>query len=232
MKKIICIVLALSMLFAFSLTSYAESKLIVEEKPNAYKVVDRFFEKEFQMYNSEGEDISSLFYSTMTNKYDNGNYEEILAFLKNYVVFAESFSVHRNTDNETSADTRSINSTESATWDFYQIVDDQVHGYTDHNVIFGTADLEYQYNSSTGLITSINALYVDADLMYEYGDLSPSVSVTNRSYSITGGGTGARYSFKVSARCYVQSDLYGEVNQMDLAFRYSASFSHTISAGD
>lgn len=230
MKKVISVLLSLAIVFSLSFCSFA-GNTGTDVSAKLVEVVDRFFEKDFQLYNFDGENITELFYSTMTEFYAIGDYESIGEFLNANVEYAESSHSSRAVTCATFGQLLaplSMNPTTNLTWDFYQTVDDEIHGYEDHNAIYGTAEVVYQYDSSTNLITRINSLNVDADLFRYYGDLSPSISVRNRSYSIQNGGANARFSFRVDADCLVQSDIYSEVNDLGLAFSYSASFSHSF----
>ncbi len=232
MKRAICLIVSILFFCSLSVGTYAMGMTDEDcfQNANSRLIVDRFFSKQFTVYGKNGENITDEFYATLTAEYENGNYDVVLNYLQEYVSYAEA--TEKIVTPIVAADgvvsPRSSHDNVSVIRSFYKMVDDEVHGYSDHNVIAGDAKLDYVVNSNEGTIVSASAPTIQwIELQYMYGDLPPTVTVSNRRATVASNSLSATFSFHVDASIYVQSIIYPEVNPMGLAYRYSADFSFT-----
>ena len=228
MKKYVSFCLALLLIFCFSSIAYADNELssFASSSGRYAEIASMFFTKQYTLYGKTGNDITSDVYDEITPLYESGRYEAVIEYLFQNIGYAEHITT------ETLPSTSGLNSSSDTirvTRDFYQVVDDQEHGFQNHNAIFGTVVLTYVVNSNQGEIIRASLPNVTArDLFHYYGDLEPRMSVSGRSASISSDNQSVTFSFTVSGTLEVQSeDIAPEINAFNLAYSYSADFSFT-----
>lgn len=235
MKKLLSTLLVMSLICAGFLVGNAENRTI--EPIKNVGMFDRLYSKQCTLFNRAGEDITSDFYKATTASYLAKNYEAVLAYLKQHVYYAECFEevppMNRDSlvsiQDDCNADNLEVRAIE---WWFLKHVDDENHGYSNHNIIEGDAYLEYTVNTTTDLIVSAKKPVITrVELVYPYGDLLPDITVTNRRAQVFGGGTHASFLFHVHADYLVYSYIYPDVNDLQITYSYNADFEYTVHAG-
>lgn len=221
MKKLLCLSLALCMVLLCAPIVHAETGETDEPLEVNTKVVDRFFEKDFKVFDREGVEITEEFYAAVTEPYQRGDYVFVYTYLKEHVHYAEAREVWVS-------GARASRQTVRVTRDVYAVVDDEIHGYAEWNSILGYADLTYIVDTNQGEIVSASTPVVrELELSHQHGDAEPTFTVTNKRAKVASDKLSADFSFHVKAEEMVRADWADGVNQMQLAFRYQSDFDFT-----
>ena len=235
MKKLLSTLLVMSLICAGFLVGNAENRTI--EPIKNVGMFDRFYSKQYTIFNRAGEDITADFYEATTTSYLKKDYDAVFDYFDQHVYYAECFKEvpAMNLDSsvfiqdDLAANNLAVRGVE---WGFVQAVDDENHGYSNHNIIEGDAYLEYTINTATDLIVSAKKPVITRVALFrQYGDLPPDITVTNRRAQVFGGGTHASFLFHVHADCLVYPYIYDEVNDWQIVYSYNADFNYTVQAG-
>lgn len=229
MRKIVSICIVFLLIACMSTgtlaTGDSSSKSIQEQKYAA--LVESFFTKQYTVYGLNGEDITESFYDILRPKYQSGDYAAIIIYLQQNVSYAEA-TVKEITPIMTKDGLRSSYDNIRVTRDFYQVVDDEIHGWEGHNAIDGEVVLNYVVNSNEGEIVSASAPTITSvDMRQHFGELAPEITVSNRRATVAANKLYAVFSFHVHAYQHVQDSTDPGVEIMNIAYEYNADFSFT-----
>lgn len=230
-EKTICACLIFLLMVCVAVTAYATDGTDIQSLQDAKNkvLIERFFSKQYTVYGKNGENITNDFYTMLTPEYENGNYDIILDYLEQHVSYAEAsetvvmpiapnseLGLHSSYDNI------------RVTKDFYQVVDDEIHGYAKHNQFYGTVVLNYVANSNEGEIISASAPTVTlVDLNHHYGDGDPVITVSNRRAVVASNKLSVTFSFHLKGEIQVVSDIYSEIDAFSIAYRYNTDIAFT-----
>jgi len=203
-RKMICVLLAATL--CVSMNAYAA----INETPIGASrnqiLAERFFLRDYTIWDFNGNDITTAFYQLMTPAYQIHDYDLIANFIRTNVDRAEAFEY---------SDAMLLGESVLVTkycFDWF-LVDDLIHGREDHNAFSYEAKLRYKYDAEEDIIThgyAPDVYYYDLDSYY--GNLPPEFDISNESYLVTADGSYIEYFFDFAAYIYVQSDDIAEAN--------------------
>lgn len=228
MKKVSIITLCLFIVLCSCVSTFAEPIQGSRASDSYSKQIDfvnDLFSRNYTVLDKNGNDVTFSFYSAITPMKDSGNYDGIIDYIKSnsYEGYAvEVVNKHLNTR----ARTETVTLNES----HWRYVDDLVHGYSNHNIIYYDIQMTYEIDNDADLILSASKPIVSGyDLTQYYGDLSARLILENRAYSIAGNNRSVTYSFRIRAYMAVYSNIYPEINFAALSYYYQLDESITKS---
>ena len=228
MKKVSIITLCLFVVLCSCVSTFAEPIQGSRASDSYSKQIDfvnDLFSRNYTVLDKNGNDVTSSFYSAITPMRDSGNYVGIIDYItgNSYEGYAVDV-VDRNFNTMARTETVTLNEFH------WKYVDDLIHGYSNHNVIFYDIQMTYEIDHDANLILSASKPIVSGyDLKEYYGDLSARLMLENRAYSIAGNNRSVTYSFRIRAYMAVYSNIYPEVNMAGLAYYYQIDESITKS---
>lgn len=216
MKKMVCILLIVVMLIGTSVYAIDGTiSVIPENSEKDFLLVERFFLRDYTIWDEQGNDITSAFYAATLPAYRIGDYTTVADYVRTHVGYAEATDI-----SDTTIQGNSVLVTKyHFDWFF---VDDLVHNRENHNAFSYEARLKYYYDAEEDTITGgFNPDVYFCDLDSYFGDDPPEFEITNEDYSIAFNRTHINYFFDFAASIIVRSEDYPEAN--GLAYYYEGS---------
>ena len=216
MKKMVCVLLVAVMVISMSVYATDEIISVVPETVEKDRMlVERFFLRDYTIWDEQGNDITSVFYENMMPAHRMADYTTIAEYVRAYVGSAEATEI-----SETAAQGTSVLVTKyHFDWFF---VDDLIHGRENHNAFSYEARLKYYYDAELDKITGgRNPDVYFCDLDSYFGDDPPVFEISNEDYAIAFNGSHINYYFDFAASIIVRSEDYPEAD--GLAYYYEGS---------
>ena len=228
MRKAFIVGLCFFLLLCFCIPTLAEPIQNDRKMDNASRqiqFVNDLFNRDYTVVDKAVNDVTDSFYAAITPMRNTGNFEGILSY-----IMSNSYHGHTVEVINRQAGTRARTETVTLNESHWEYVDDSIHGYQNHNIIYYDIQMTYEIDYDAEMILSASKPIVsNYDLMQYYGDLSARLLLENRAYSIASNNRSVTYSFRIRAYMAVYSNLYPEINMANLSYYYQLNASITKS---
>lgn len=229
MKRTLSLVLALIMICsAMGVMTFATET--DSGQVDNYRLVEKFFTRDYTIWDKSENDITTTFYNEMTPYYEAGNFGVISEYISQNVGYAEYFDVTEYTPPPYSR----AYAEKYIEWGF---VDEKLPTTaTDfngnpahHNTIEIESSMWFGYDDEERVIITAGAPYVSyMNLIQTFGGNEPTYSVSNSTYSISPNEQDITFSFTVDITAPTENPY---MESYGLVWRYIKTYTRSSSCG-
>lgn len=227
-RRILSLVLALIMICsAMGVMAFA-----AEPEPasqvDGYSRIEKFFTRDYTIFDKSGNDITTIFYDEMTPYYEDGDFDSISEYISQNVGYAEYFKVTEYTPPPYSR----AYAEKYIEWNFVDLrlpsTAKDFHGNPlNYNEVEINSSMWFGYDDEERVIITAGAPYVSyIYLIQQYGGNEPTYSIPNSTYSISPNGQDITFSFTVDISAPTDNPYF---DSMGIVWRYVKTYTRSSS---